>query len=53
MRKRKNCMVIIPRGMVVMPEEDPIRVRLEWRMGLVKLRLQSKKEDCNGSKKKS
>lgn len=50
--KKKERMVTVPRGMVTVPEGDPVRVRLEWRTGLVKLKLQHKEEDCNGTKEK-
>lgn len=49
--KRKNRTVKIPRGLVTVPEDDPVRVRLEWRMGLVKYALQCK-EKKSGSKEK-
>lgn len=44
-RRKKVREVTIPRGMVTVPEDDPVRVRLEWRTGLVKLKLQLEEED--------
>jgi hypothetical protein len=43
--------VIIPRGMVIVSEDDPVRVRLEWRTGLVRLKLQRQEEEGHGTKK--
>jgi len=49
----KNRTVIIPRGMVTVPDGDPVRVRLEWRTGLVRLKLQRQEEEGNGTKEES
>jgi hypothetical protein len=50
--KKEDRTVTVPRGIVTVPEGDPVRVRLEWRTGLVKLKLQRQEEDEDGTKEK-
>ena len=47
---RELKIVTIPRGVVTVPDGDPARVKLNWRVGLVRLMLQHKEEERDGEK---